>query len=148
MKLKDYLNLEASDELHTFLKASPNGKTTGKMKYTAFVKNMLEKMRPIMYDFIQAQESIIKACDTVEKIEKLQIPALPQDMRDQIIEMIDKQKHLDIVEKTYLCLDAFRSVSTNLGTAIGKISMTWASLLQKQNQSRIIQPGNGKIIIP
>lgn len=148
MKLKDHLNLEANDELHTFLKATSNGKTTGRMKYDAFIKQMLTKMRPIMGDYMTAQEALIKACTTVEQIEKLKIPALPNDMRDQIIEMIDKQKHLDIVEKTYMALDAFRAISTNIGANIGKMCMTWAGFLQKQNQSRIIQPGNGKIIIP
>lgn len=141
MKLRDYIKLDANDELHIFMKSSKNGKITGKMKYDAFVKKSLETLRPVIIEYTERQDAVFKGCVTVTQIESLVIPALPDHIKEVIIQLVEKQKHLDIVEQTYLCLDLLRAVSNNLGTKIGKMAMHYANAIRVA--PTIIRP-NGK----
>jgi hypothetical protein len=63
-------------------------------------------------------------------LEEIVIPALPDSIREEIVSYIDAQKSLNIVEKTYLCLDLLRAVSSQLGSTVGKMVMHYARALQ------------------
>lgn len=130
MKLRDYLNLEGNDELHMFLKTTKNKKVTAQMKYDTFVKNSLEKLRPVMNEYIEQWDKVFKDCVTVDQISKLVIPPLPPHILEFILQLIEKQRHLDIVEQTYLALDLIRAVSSNLAGIIGKAAIHYSRAIQ------------------
>lgn len=128
-QLRDFLNMEANDELHMFIKGVK--KKTAKMTYDAFVKAALPKFNELLKDFLKQEvEPQFKAAVTLEKLNGLQIPALPQHIKEEIINLVDKQKLLSLVEKTYICLDLLRAVTSQLGSTVGHMAMHYGRALQ------------------
>lgn len=129
LKLRDYLNMDADSEQYMFLQGTKR-KTVG-MKYDQFVKKVLPPFRQMIIDYLKEEvEPRFKLATTVTKIEEIKIPALPDRIRDAIVDIVDKDKTLNIVEKTYLCLDLLRAVSSELGSTIGRMAMHYARALQ------------------
>lgn len=141
LKIRDFLNLESDIELNMFLQGTK--KKTAQMKYNEFVKHSLEKFRPLIQEHLEYVDGILKACESLEALEKVILPALPENIREEIINHIDKQKLLNIVERVYLCLDLLRAITGE----IRKVSGT--ALLHYGNAFRALKnldtPG-GRII--
>lgn len=129
MTLREHLNLNSNDELHMFLQGTK--KKTAQMKYDEFVKGSLAIFREVVKTYLkEVVDPQFKACNTVTALEAIKIQALPNKIRDQIIDHIDKQKNLNIVEKTYLCLDLIRAVSSQIGSTTGHMVMHYAKAIQ------------------
>lgn len=126
-RLSDFLNLEAHEERNIFM--AGDAKTTPGMKYDAFVKEALKVFHPIVEKVVMDADALLRECKTVEEIENLKIPVLPNHVRQEILIFIDKRK-LNIVEKTYLFLDLLRTVSGQIGSNIGRASMHYANAIR------------------
>jgi hypothetical protein len=127
--LRDFLNLEANQETHMFVRGLK--KKTPQMRYDEFVKHTLPKFNELMVKYLKEEvEPKFKEAATIQKLEEIVIPALPDSIREEIVSYIDAQKSLNIVEKTYLCLDLLRAVSSQLGSTVGKMVMHYARALQ------------------
>lgn len=130
MTLREHLNFNSNDELHLFLQSTK--KKTAQMKYDEFVKASLAIFRDVIKTYLkEVVDPQFKACTTVTSLEALVIKALPDDIRDQIIAHIDRQKNLNIVEKTYLCLDLIRAVSSQIGTTTSHMVVHYATAIKK-----------------
>jgi hypothetical protein len=106
-------------------------KKTAQMKYDEFVKASLAIFREVVKTYLkEVVDPQFKECRTVAALEDLRLSALPDSIRDQIIDHIDKQKNLNIVEKTYLCLDLLRAVTSQIGTTTGHMVMHYAKAIQ------------------
>lgn len=138
-KLRDYLNLESIDELHMFIRSTK--KTTSKMKYDRMMKAAFEKLQPLMRAYLTEQDQLCKDCMTLETLEELRIAPITDEMRDLILTIVDTPKDLTIVEKTYMALDLFRSVTGTLGGSIAKMVLHYGNALRMA--PKIIQQ-NGK----
>lgn len=130
MKLRDFINFDGNDEVHTFMKPGKGGKITGQMKYDAFVKHALTTVNPVMKSYLDKQKHAMEACGTVEQLSDLVIPALTPEMKELIVSIVEKQKHLDIVEQTYLLLDLWRAVSGRIGENINKMALHYANAIK------------------
>lgn len=127
-KLADFINLFENEELFIFLQGDE--KRTPQMKYDTFVKVSLEKFNLLIREYVHDASSKLRECKTIEEIETLKIPVMPNHIRKAILEQIDKQKILNIVEKVYLFLDLFRAVSTSIGKNIGTASLHYANAIK------------------
>lgn len=127
-KLRDYLNFDAIDELHMFM--SSTKKTTGKMKYDRMVKIFLERLRPIIQDYLTEQDKRCKECVTLSQLQELKIAPITNEMKELILQVVDHPKDLSLVEKTYLALDMFRSVTGEIGTTITKMVIHYGNAIK------------------
>ena len=135
-RLADFLNLMANKEVEIFI--GSDDKRTSQMKYDAFVKVSLEKFNELIRSHVHEVSELMSKCKTISEIEKLSPEVMPKHIREAIIEQIDKQKILNIVEKTYLFLDLFRAVSSSIGTNIGNAGLHYANVIRKAGPGRIV----------
>jgi hypothetical protein len=142
LKIRDFLNMEAVEETPMFIRST--SKKTSAMKYNEFVKHSLEKFRPILQEFLDEVDSQMKACKNEEELKALKIPALPDNIRNEIIDHIDKQKSLNIVEKTYLCLDMLRAFSSEIAKVAGTAGMHYMNAFKALHN--LTGSGGGRIL--
>jgi hypothetical protein len=142
LQLRDYLDDTSNTELGMFIKST--GKKTTQMRYDEFVKHALERFKPLVQEYIASVDEHLKACQSLKEIEELKIPALPDNIREEIIAHMDKQKGYDIVEQTYLCLDLVRAVTSQIGSVVGKAAMHYGNAFKAVNN--LNGSGGGKII--
>lgn len=137
-KLVDFLNLDANDEVHIFLQGDK--KKTPQMKYDYFIKTSLATFNVMIRDYVHEVATQMKECKSIKEIEALHPKVMPDHIREAIIKQIDLQKNLNIVEKTYLFLDLFRGVSSNIGKHIGNAAMHYANAFKALEN---LDNGNG-----
>lgn len=142
-KLADFLSLDQNDEVHIFLQGDK--KRTPQMKYDAFIKSSLATFNIMIRDYIHEVADQLKECKSIKEIEDLKPQVMPSHIREAIITEIDRQKLLNIVEKTYLFLDLFRGVSSNIGKHIGNAALHYANAF-KALQNLDGGNGGGRIV--
>lgn len=148
LKLADFIDLYAKKREHIFLKSTKN--KTVDMKYKAFIEVVAKKFNPMIREYVDPFIAQMKECKTPKEIAEIKADVLPDHIRDAMIEMIDKQKLLNIVEKAYLFLDLYNTLSTSIQGAIMQGATHYMRSLELANSTggHIIglngQPLNGQ----
>jgi mevalonate kinase len=142
LKIRDFLDLGADTELRIFLKTTKS-KTT-QMRYDEFVKHSLEKFQPIMRAYMEKIDGSMKSCAIFEDLQKLEFPKYPPEIVDEVVTHMDKQKLLNIVEKTYLCLDLLRAVSGQIQTLTEKALLHYGNAFKAA--ANLTGSGGGRIL--
>lgn len=109
LKIREFLDLKADTELHLFIHNTKS--KTASMRYDEFVKHSLAKFQPLIKAYMERIDIPMRSCATLEELQKLEFSKYPPEVVDEIVTHMDKQKLLNIVERTYLCLDLLRTVS-------------------------------------
>lgn len=126
--IRQYLNLDGKDRVHVIM-TSRSKKITGGMKHSTFVKAALELLNPMIREYIDGEvKAKFEASKTKEEIANLEIPSLPKEMLDAIVTLVDKQKHMNLPEKTLSLLDAMEATSTIIGKNVYHMAMHYAKL--------------------
>ena len=133
LKLRDFLDMTSDKEQGMFLMSTK--KKTSQMKYDEFLKHALPPHRSMIQEFLEnTVNPTLAECKTVKDIEAIAFPALPDNIRDSIIDFVDSQKSLNIVEKTYLCLDLVRGVSAEIYKWVRQAVLHYGNSIQQANQ--------------
>lgn len=100
------------------------------MKYSRFREAMLSKVSDPIKEYLEKEVlPQYEACTTVKAVAEVRIASLPDHLRDLVLDYVDKQKTLDIVEKTYLFLDGVRSISQAISGQVAHMSVHFAQQL-------------------
>lgn len=132
-KLADFIDLYAKTREEIFLKSTKN--KTKDMKYKAFVKMALEKFNPMIRDYVQPIAEQMSKCEKADEITNIKVDRIPEHFRDAMLEMIDKQKLLDIAEKVYLFIDLFNVIENNITNSVTRAAIHYTRLLEVQHSS-------------
>jgi hypothetical protein len=116
LKLADFINVYSKTREGLFLQPTKN--KTVDMKYKAFVEMSLEKFNPLIREYVDPFIAQMKDCKTPKEIRELDINLLPDHIRDEMLLLVDKQKVLNIVERAYLFLDLYNTVSNTIQGSI------------------------------
>lgn len=127
--LADYIDLQGVNEIDIFFRGTK--KKTAGMKYSETLKFAYDILNEQILTYMDTEVlPKIEACNTVRDLEKVEATALPIPIREKILEFVEKQKHLNIIEKGFIFLDMIRSTHKTIVDATRRLMMGKAQQLE------------------